>query len=405
MVQKQQRRATSRGCCSTGSLPTRGCTAVRRRPVYRSTLGRTARGQRLDRVVWTDQSHVPKRTGRTDLAVEQLVLQLRRWLKEKSVLGEYGAVAIARELEARSVQSRPSIRTIGRILQRHGVLDGRRRTRRPPPPRGWYLPEVAASKAELDSFDTIEGLAILGGPHLTVLTGISLHGGLPSAWTPGGQCQDGGGALVEHWRSVGLPRHAEFDNDNRFQGPRHYADVVGRVTRLCSEPWHGSRVRPTQRDRLSSSHRRLQRPMASEGLVAVRASLAPRPGQPFRQVHRGGAAAPCCPYRIGPSTTAVSQAVAAGPATASSGEDHLPATHQWPRPRQPHGHAFAVDRYWLHRFGSREVDLDAGKIRFYALRCRDPTDQHLLREVNTSSPGSHFRSDLNPVTLAIVTSA
>jgi len=93
---------------------------------------------------------------------------------------------------------------------------------------------VAAAKTELDSFDTIEGLAIRGGPQAAVLTGISLHGGLPAAWTVRAvSAKAVVDALVEHWRSAGLPGYAQFDNDNRFQGPRQYADTVGRVIRLC----------------------------------------------------------------------------------------------------------------------------------------------------------------------------
>ena len=32
------------------------------------------------------------------------------------------------------------------------------------------------------------------------------------------------------------------------------------------------------------------------------------------------------------------------------------------------GRAFEVDRYWAHRLVRAEVDLDAGRIRFYRLR-------------------------------------
>jgi hypothetical protein len=34
--------------------------------------------------------------------------------------------------------------------------------RRPAPPPGWHLPDVATARAELDSFDVIEGLVIQG---------------------------------------------------------------------------------------------------------------------------------------------------------------------------------------------------------------------------------------------------
>jgi len=45
------------------------------------------------------------------------------------------------------------------------------------------------------------------------------------------------------------------------------------------------------------------------------------------------------------------------------------------------GRAFEVDRSWAHRLVRAEVDLDAGKIRFYRLRRREPGDQPLIGEV------------------------
>jgi len=89
-----------------------------------------ARGQRLDRVEWADRPSTPRRVRRTAPAVEDLVLELRRELKETSDLGEFGAAAIQRELRARGLAAIPSLRTISRILERRGALDGRRRVRR-----------------------------------------------------------------------------------------------------------------------------------------------------------------------------------------------------------------------------------------------------------------------------------
>jgi hypothetical protein len=91
-------------------------------------------------------------------------------------------VAIHRTWPIATWGSPPAIRTIGRILERRGALDGRRRVRRPPPPRGWYLPTVARGEADCDCFDVIEGLVLQGGPQVEVLTGIALHAGLPDAW-------------------------------------------------------------------------------------------------------------------------------------------------------------------------------------------------------------------------------
>ena len=123
-----------------------------------------AAGRRLDRVDWADRPDGPRRpANRTPLEVEDLVLSTRAELKGFSDLGEFGARAIHDALVARGERAVPSVRTIGRILERRGALDGRRRVRRPAPPPGWYLPAVAARRAELDSFDIVEGLVIRGG--------------------------------------------------------------------------------------------------------------------------------------------------------------------------------------------------------------------------------------------------
>src|SRR5688572_18088389 len=67
-----------------------------------------AAGQRLDRVDWSDRSAAPHSLPtRTEHAVEDLVLTVRRDLKETSDLGEWGAVAIQRELQARDLPQIP----------------------------------------------------------------------------------------------------------------------------------------------------------------------------------------------------------------------------------------------------------------------------------------------------------
>jgi transposase len=92
-----------------------------------------AKGQRLDRVDWSDRSRVPHKTRRTDTPVEDLVLKARTDLAHGD-LGAIGADAIRQALLEQGIAKVPSLRTINRILARRGALDGRARTRRPPPP-------------------------------------------------------------------------------------------------------------------------------------------------------------------------------------------------------------------------------------------------------------------------------
>ena len=194
-----------------------------------------AEGQRLDRVDRSDRSRAPRHPHRTEAAIEEQILAVRRELEQSSDLGFHGAEAIHQVLSARKVEGLPKVRTIGRILRRGGVLDGQARVRRRPPPSGWYLPEVAARRQELDCVDVVEGLVIKGGPQVEVLNGISLHGGLAVSRPRGSsitarfvvEC------LIEHWKAVGLPGYCQFDNDTIFQGPHAHPDTLGRVTRLC----------------------------------------------------------------------------------------------------------------------------------------------------------------------------
>ena len=117
---------------------------------------------------------------------------------------------------------------------RSGALDGNRRVRTLPPPLGWYLPEVAARRAELDSFDTVSGLLLGGGVEIVVLNGISLHGGLVTSWPDHSMTAKLiVSLLVKHWTRFGLPRYAQFDNGNIFVGSNRYPDVISQVMRTC----------------------------------------------------------------------------------------------------------------------------------------------------------------------------
>src|SRR5512135_1180060 len=172
---------------------------------------------------------------RPEAVIEDLVLTVRAEWEQVSDLGFHGAEAIHEARKGRTIEPLPSVRTINRIRERRGVLDGRKRTRRPAPPPGWHLPAVASKRRELDSFDVVEGLVIKGGPQVEVLHGISLHGGLAASWPVEARvtAQLVVESLTEHWRASGLPGYAQCDNDTIFQGPHAHPDVIGRVSRLC----------------------------------------------------------------------------------------------------------------------------------------------------------------------------
>jgi putative transposase len=342
-----------------------------------------AHGQRLDRVDWSDRSRVPRTTQRTEATIEELVLEVRRHLQTTSDLGFHGAATIRQALDACGVESPPSVRTINRILRRRGVLDGQPRVRRPPPPLGWYLPQVAARGHELDSFDVVEGLVIKGGPQVEVLNGVSLHGGLVASWPVLAsvtaklvvEC------LVERWQEFGLPGYAQFDNDTVFQGTHAHPDAVGRVSRLClslgvvpvfvppREPgfqaaieryngsWQAKVWSRFEHDDLSGLQGRSRRHVA-----ALRRHRADRiESAPSRRAF---------PERWSLDL----QARLKGRIVYLRRTDAAGAVEVL-------GRSFEVDQQWVHRLVRAEVDLDGGMIRFYRLRRREPGDQPVMREV------------------------
>jgi hypothetical protein len=351
-----------------------------------------AKGQRLDRVDWADRpGGLPTPVNRTERQREDLVLTIRQELRTTSDLGEFGAAAIRREWLARGLPDPPAVRTIGLILQRRGALDRRQRTRRPPPPAGWYLPAVADGRAELDSIDIVEGLVIRGGTPVEVLTGISLHGGLVAAWprtaVTAAFVVD---ALVEHWRAVGLPGYAQFDNDPIFQGAQIHPDTIGRVARTCLSLGVVPVFVPPRETGFQA---------AIEGFNGLwQAKVWAR----FEHASLEGLQAQSARYVAAHRQRAAARIEAA--------PRRRPFPRHWQLDLQAHpqgrlvflrrsnaqgevqvlGRTYAVDPLWQHRLVRGEVDLTARRIRFYTLRRRAPDQQPLAHEAAYVLPRRAF---------------
>jgi Homeodomain-like domain len=329
---------------------------------------------------------------RTKAGVEQRVLVIRRQLRTESDLGEYGPEAIQRELQQRGARVIPAVATIARILSRRGALDGRQRVRRQAPPPGWFLSDVAAKRAEMDNFDGIEDLVIRGGIDVNVLTGISLHGGLCAAW-PAAQitAKFTVDSLLEHWREVGLPHFAKFDNGTVFQGPHQWPDTFGRVTRMCLSlqvtPVFAPPLCRGFQAEIEAFNRRWQDAVWSRFLFDERDAVVAQSNR-FVVAHRRRYA-----VRI------------------EDAPDRRPFPKRW-RLNLQHpltgtviyvketnakgqvavlGHTFNVSPVWINRLVRADVDLTKGQIRFYALRRKDPHNHLLLATHEYKTPTKRFK--------------
>jgi len=351
-----------------------------------------AHGQRLDRVDWSGQPRGGRRAeNSTALELEDCILRLRQQLKNHSDLGEYGAAAIRRALVDQGCSDPPAQRTIARILVRRGALDGQRRRRTPPPPPGWYLPDLARRRVELDSGDVVEGLVIKGGQDVEVFNLLSLHGALAGSWPgPGVTAKSVVSDLTEHWRVWGLPGYAQFDNDTLFQGPHQYPDTFGRVTRLCLQLGVTPVFVPPQETGFQAAiesyngrwqgrvwsrfqHRDLADLCAcSDRFVAAhrQRTAARREAAPRRRPFPAG-------WEMDLGRKLAGRVIYLRRTDAAGGVSVL-------------GHHWVVSATWCHRLVRAEVDLDGGKIRFYALRRREPKRQLQLMTVPYRVPTKRF---------------
>lgn len=351
-----------------------------------------ARGQRLDRVSFDDRK--PGRAwNRIRMNVEARILSVRRTLREDSVLGEYGPDAIGLALqEDSSLEQLPSRTTIYRVLERHGALDGTHRQRRPAPPKGWHLPALAQGQAELDSFDFIEDLKIAGGPLVSVLTATSLHGALADAWGvehPSAKATLE--ALTDRWRREGLPTYAQFDNDTIFQGAHQFTDTVGRVSRLCLALQVIPVFAPPREHGFQN---------AIEGFNALwQSKVWQRHHCPDLASLVAVSGRYIIAYRV---KTAARREAAPNRRRFPKGfklnlNTPLKGTMIYLRRSDDRGNVpllaqtFPVAEHWGHRLVRCEVDFTHQRIRFYAMRRRDPHHQPLLREVSYLRPNKPFQ--------------
>jgi hypothetical protein len=234
---------------------------------------------------------------------------------------------------------------------------------------------------------------IAQGPRIEVLTGMSLHGGLAAAWPMAWvSARAVVPRLVDHWRQVGRPTYAQFDNDTIFQGPHQHRDAISRVMRVCLAldvtPVFTPPREPGFQAAIESFNARWQAKVWARFHHVNLRAVQHRSARYIR-AHRARAA-----IRI------------------DAAPPRRPVPTVWDFDVQQHprgtivflrrtsavgamtllGHTFPVDRHWPHRLVRAEVDLTADEIRVHALRRREPAHQPLLRSLPYSLPPRLFNA-------------
>ena len=188
-----------------------------------------------------------------------------------------------------------------------------------------------------------------------------------------------------------MPAYAQFDNDTRFQGAHQFADTIGRVSRLCLSLNVTPVFAPPRETGFQAAVENLNgRWQAKVWARFHHDSLAALQLQSARYVaacrQRAAQRMEGAPSRrpFPSSWQADLQAPLHGRMvflrrTTEQGQVHLL------------GRSFRVDSNWPHRLVRAEVDLDRGRIAFYALRRRDPSAQPLLHTCDYHVPRRRFQ--------------
>lgn len=151
-----------------------------------------------------------------------------------------GAQAIDWELEEWGVQSRPSLRTINRILSREELTH--RRTGRYESKERKYPKLSAQSANEVHEMDYVGPCYLQGPIRFYSLNSVDLATGRcalnPVLSKAGQHTLD---AIWSSWCRLGIPEHVQVDNEMVFYGSREHPRGMGILIRLCLlngvEPW------------------------------------------------------------------------------------------------------------------------------------------------------------------------
>lgn len=191
--------------------------------------------------------HMPRKTG---AAVEELVVSIRRELERDGLFS--GAQAVAWELEERGFEV-PSVRTVNRILRSHGVFD-QAKAEYVKKGRKYPAPEVNAPN-DVHQADFVGPRYIRGDGRFYSLNAADVltarASGVPIRTR---STDDVLRAFWSTWRTLGIPKVLQVDNELVFWGSRRHPRGMSQLLRLClsvgieplfipiREPWRNGTI-------------------------------------------------------------------------------------------------------------------------------------------------------------------
>ena len=205
----------------------------------REWLHKWVRRQQAGGPGWAEERsrRPPPSSRQLSASLETAIVTTRRSLQQRELF--CGAQAIAWELAELGLTP-PSLRTINRVLERHGLV-----TRAPGAytPTGTAYPAIPAERpGQIHQTDFVGPCFLRGAGRFYSLHSVDVATGRCGVQQlPNRSSQPTLDAIWAIWQRLGIPQHQQVDNEMVFFGSRTHPRGLGPLIRLCLamgvEPW------------------------------------------------------------------------------------------------------------------------------------------------------------------------
>jgi transposase InsO family protein len=186
-----------------------------------------------------DLSHAPRTViDRIPPELERLIVSVRRRLAAHATpdtrYQRIGAPTVLSELKALHLSPLPGLRTIERVLHRHGLTSPRIRFAAPINPDGYPTP-LADDSNRLHQVDIVGPFYLKGWRqrwYIYVCKDV-YDGAVYLKLCPSRRMDQVLAFLLDAWHALGVPAQVQFDNAREFVGWGKSARYLTRVIRLC----------------------------------------------------------------------------------------------------------------------------------------------------------------------------
>lgn len=180
---------------------------------------------------YRDLPKAPHSTHRVvDPHLEQLIIRIRERL-ENTKYAQIGAIAIAWELIKLNVEP-PQVWNINRILKRNHLIKKRKKDYQP---KGKNYPSIKVNTPNmLHQTDLVGPRYIYTKERLYSLNTMEIfRHKVKIKSLPFRNAFEIMNALIEVWKTIGIPKHCQFDNQQVFSGSSRRPRWFSKVIKLC----------------------------------------------------------------------------------------------------------------------------------------------------------------------------